>query len=80
MGAAPDERKVHQNNISTQYQVEYHVDIHDIGYNIESTDVLTCSWRYKIGYDVVATYDIVYYIVPDATKIYSLALRCDFLS
>ncbi len=41
---------------------------------------LPCSWRYDIGYDIVATCDIVYDIVPDQEKIHFLALRCDFLS
>ena len=80
MGAAPDESKVHQNNICIQYLVEYRFHIHDIGYDIGFTDVKTCSWRYDIVYDIVATYDIVYDIVPNMTKIHSLALRCDFLS
>ena len=80
MGAAPDESKVHQNNIRIRYRVEYRFHIHDIGYDIGFTDVKTCSWRYDIVYDIVATYDIVYDIVPDVTKIHSLALRCDFLS
>ena len=38
------------------------------------------SWRYDIGYDIIATYDIVYDIVPDQAKIHFLALQCDFLS
>ena len=41
---------------------------------------LPCCWRYDIGYDIVATYDILYDIVPDASKIHFLALRCDFFS
>ena len=78
MGAAPDESKVHQNYIRTRYRVEYRFFIHDIGYDIGFTDVKTCSWHYDIGYDIVANYVIVYDIVPDVTKIHSLALRCDF--
>ena len=73
MGGTPDEIKVYQNNI-----------MHDIwcyiGYNIGFSKFLPCTWRYDIGYDIVATYVIVYNIVPDQAKIHFLALQCDFLS
>ncbi len=73
MGGAPVTCKAYQNNIV--YDVEY-----DIGYDIGFFEFFPCCWRYDIGYDIVATYDVVYNIVPNAAKIHFLALRCDFFS
>ncbi len=67
MGETPDEIKVYQNKI-----------VHDIRCNIGCyivfSRILPCFWRYNIGYDIVATYNIVYNIVPDQAKIHFLAL------
>jgi hypothetical protein len=39
--------------------------MHDDGYDIGFPDMLTCSWRDDIVYDIVVSYVIVYDIVPD---------------
>ena len=57
MGGAPVTCKAYQNNI-----------VHDVGYAISVfSEKLPCCWRYNIGYNIIATYDIVADIVAPRT-------------
>jgi hypothetical protein len=58
MGGTPDEIKVYQNNI-------VHAIWCNIGCNIVFSIFLPVCWRYYIGCNIIANYNIVYDIVPD---------------
>ncbi len=67
MGGAPEICKADQNNV-----------VPNVGYNIGHYicffDFFTRLWRYDMGYDIEANYDIVYNIISDEAKITLLAL------
>ncbi len=64
MGGAFDKCKVDQNNIVPNIWYNIGCHKHDIWCDIGFSYMLTCCWRYDIGYDIVVNYDIVYNIIP----------------